>query len=81
MSAPYIGFGNDTLGRRPELHEGDEITCPSCGERHTVEEPVATDGTKGLLGFYKCGDTPYLAAVAGRSVIGTPSDVHGDVDL
>jgi hypothetical protein len=64
---PYVGFSNQTLDRLPAVKPGDEITCGVCGKRHALE--AAADGSTLLL-FYKCGETLYLGAVRGRSVVG-----------
>lgn len=72
-----IGFGNDTLNKQPVLKKGDKITCPRCGEQHTVvagKDSETGDDTN-LVMFYKCEGKAYLAGVAGRSVMGVPSDL------
>lgn len=78
---PYIGFGNDTLAKLPVVHAGEMVKCPHCGGEHEML-PSTSDGqpTEKLM-FFKCGETTYLGAVQGRLVVGTPSDVHGEVDL
>jgi hypothetical protein len=32
-----------------------------------------------LVMFYRCGEKQFLAGVAGRSVLGVPSDVRGSL--
>ena len=73
MSVPYIGFGNDTLAKRPALLAGDLVDCHKCGDKHVVE------GSKpdGFLLFYKCGCDSYLAGIKGRSIVGAKPDVSG----
>lgn len=80
---PFVGFTNDTLSRQPRLAEGDEITCPHCRATHVVEagkavpaDPPLATGSEAppLILFYSCGGKPYLAAVAGRSVISIRPD-------
>lgn len=79
MSTPYIGFGNDTLGQQSRLKDGDKITCPNCKGTHQVESGTE-DGVKtDLLLFYKCGETTYLAGMAGRCVAGIKPDVSGKI--
>ena len=72
---PYIGFSNETLAKLLPAKAGDEIYC-KCGSRHRL---VAADDGSELLLFYRCGDQSFLGAVAGKLVVGTPSDVHGDL--
>ncbi len=76
MSTPYIGFGNDTLAKCPALRPGDEIHCSRCGCMHTVEGP---DDGGDLLLFCRCQGKSYLVGVKGRSIVGVPSDVHGEL--
>ena len=75
---PFVGFGNDTLARQPRVYKGDVIECPHCGGEHIAEAGKNGDGSESeLILFFKCGDNAYLAAVAGRLVIGTPADMSG----
>jgi hypothetical protein len=80
MGTPYIGFGNDSLKNAPPLTHGDVITCPRCGEVHTVEGGKNEKGeiTDTVLA-YKCGDKLYLAGVAGKCVIKKKPDVSGKI--
>ena len=77
---PYVGFGNDTLGKLPPLKAGDEIGCPNCGEAHEAFAPRADDGSTPLL-FYCCGEGTFLAGVGGKNVVNVKADVVGKVDL
>ena len=80
MTTPYIGFGNDTLSRQPAAKENDMIRCPRCLKRHKLSGAKDAEGNPtAVLLFYKCGKHSYLAAVAGRSVIGVKADVKGDL--
>ncbi len=81
MTTPYIGFGNDTLGKLPRVTVGQKIVCPRCGLLHELEagkndrgEPVDT------LLFYRCGEKAYLGAVAGRLTIKVKPDVSGRLE-
>lgn len=74
MSAPYIGYGNDTLQRLPIAKTGDLLVCPSCGKQHALEgEPT------GLILHFRCGEVTMLGAVNGRLVVGVKPDVAGQV--
>ena len=75
---PYIGFSSGTLDELPTVKAGDLIICPHC---HTVHEVEPCDDGSFLLGFYKGGDTPYLAAVNGRLVAGVKADCSRSVDF
>lgn len=67
---PYVGFGNDVLSRQPTLRIGDQVACPHCGKRHRVKGATNERGeVTDLLLYYKCGKTPYLAGVRGRSIM------------
>lgn len=75
---PFIGFDNDTLNRQPRICKGDVVECPHCGGEHIAKAATKEDGSESkMLLFYTCGDNAYLAAVAGRLVIGTPADMSG----
>ena len=78
---PFVGFSNDTLGKLPTARRGMLIDCPHCGGSHELQ--CAKDGNgdpTDLLHFFKCGEQAYIGAVAGRLVVGTPSDVSGTVE-
>jgi len=66
-----LAIGNNELGEPA----GDTIKCPFCKGEHPIEfgtsRRVLEDGTLsepevGTLGFYKCGDSSYLASINGR---------------
>lgn len=76
MSTPYIGFGNDTLGKMPQVAIGDQIICPQCQCVHKLE---GDDNGGDLLMFYRCGESSYLGAVARKLVAGLKPDVSGSV--
>lgn len=72
---PYIGFGLDTLEKRPEMKIGDVITCPYCKKRHRIKGAKSESGEMdNILLFFKCRGKIYLAGVAGKSVIGLKPD-------
>lgn len=79
MSIPYVGFSNETLNSCPRVKEGDLIKCPQCGDQHAIEFGTSNGKKSDAIGFYRCGDSTYLGAVAGRLVIGKSSDVSGDL--
>ena len=65
-----LAIGNNELGEPA----GDTITCPFCEGEHLIEfgtsRRVLEDGTLSepevsTLGFYKCGDSSYLASING----------------
>jgi len=67
---PFCAIGNDEFCEPV----GETIVCPLCGQIHPIEYgyKVNADGTKTpskILGYYKCGNDAYLAAVNGRSVM------------
>ena len=70
-------IGNDELELLPAAPEA--ITCPHCGSEHPIEygtsRTLKKDGSgwtdpvpSKLLGFYKCGDTSYLATLNGKLI-------------
>lgn len=73
---PYIGFGNDTLARQPDLKAGDLVDCPICKGKHEV-----FDSKPPMMLFFRCGDTSYLAGMKGKSTMHVPSDCSGKVDV
>lgn len=70
MTAPTIGFSNETLERLPHVRSGDTVDCPVCRRRHTLKPSRDQDGraSETLLVFV-CGDEPYLGALNGRLVV------------
>ena len=75
---PFVGFDNETLNRQPRIRKGDVVECPHCGGEHIAQAATNEDGSESeLILFYSCGESTYIAAVAGRLVIGTPADVSG----
>ena len=76
MSTPYIGFGNDTLGKMPLVAIGEPIICPLCTQVHKLK---GDDNGGDLLMFYRCGNKTYLGAVSRRLVAGIKPDVSGKV--
>ena len=77
---PYIGFGNETLGKNPVLNLGQRIVCPGCGKQHRVRGGRNEDGQEhDLLMYYQCGGHAYICGVRGRSVLGVKADVSGEV--
>lgn len=79
MSTPYVGFGNDTLGKMPKVADGDPIICPHCQGVHKLESAMSEGKKTDLLMFYKCGTKDYMGAVSGRLVAGLKPDVSGRV--
>ena len=71
MSDNYVAVGKHELGEPV----GETVPCPHCGAEHAVEygtsRRLLPDGTwskpepSKLLGFYRCGDSLYLASVDG----------------
>ena len=75
---PYIGFSNNTLETLPEVKKGDTVACKKCGKDHALRPAKDRDGNDSILLLsYKCGDTSYVAAIGGRLIMGTKSDVSG----
>lgn len=69
---PVVSFSNEELNGKPEMHPGDMVPCNMCGGEHPVTCSTGEDGKPStMLMFYRCGDTCYLAAVAGKSVLKT----------
>lgn len=64
-----FSIGNDELDASPDLNIGDAILCPHCRGSHIVEGGTSDGEKSNLLLFYKCGETPYLAGVAGKNVM------------
>ena len=79
MATPYVGFSNDTLQQAASLKNGDMITCPHCGNKHGIECGKEDGKETDLLMFYRCGETSYLAGIAGRAVGGITPDVSGNI--
>jgi len=79
----YIGFSNETLGKRPRVKKGDTFRCPRCGEEHVLV--AGTDSRTGeevdIVLFYRCGDDWYLGALNGHLVVDVPPDVSGELDI
>jgi len=60
----YLAIGNDELKNRPEVHDGDMITCPRCGRTHALYAAKDDKGEKDeTILAYKCGGVVCLAAV------------------
>ena len=79
MSTPYIGFGNDSLAKLPDVVEGQEVPCNGCSGMHPLECAKNKEGEKSnLLMFYRCpsGKT-YLGAVNGKLTMFKKPDVSG----
>ena len=36
MYTPFVAIGNGELDKNPEVHKGDLILCPHCGDTHPV---------------------------------------------
>lgn len=79
MSTPYIGFGNDTLSKMPKVGDGDPIICPKCQSVHKLECGTKNGNKDDFLMFYRCGESSYLGAIAGRLVAGVTPDVSGKI--
>lgn len=81
VSTPYIGFGNDTLERQPEVRIGSRIRCPKCKRFHKLMPfHKSWNGVEPApLAFYLCKKQPYLGAVNGRLIAGLKPDVSGEV--
>ncbi len=69
----YVGFSRETLERCPELHAGEGIDCPACGERHEVQ--IAEDDPRLLV--YSCRGKVWIGGAHGRCVVGVRADVTG----
>jgi len=88
---PYIGFSNATLAKALPLKAGDLVLCPRCNAEHPVSagEPSTRWNPKTqdfgpspdpmILFFYKCGNETFIAGIDGKSVMGVPVDVKGEV--
>lgn len=65
-----IGFGNDELKGKREVHAGDMVKH-KCGEFHELMPATnASDGTPDTsLLYVLCKGTPYLAAIDNRLVL------------
>ena len=62
-----FSISNDEEKRLPPL--GETVTCPKCQQAHEVLYGTNDKGEESrLLGFYKCGDTTYLAGINGKDV-------------
>ena len=77
---PYIGFSGTTLSKQQRMAAGQQITCPTCGGKHALECGMRAGKESDMLLFYRCGDSAFLAAVDGRSIMDVPSDCHGAVN-
>lgn len=75
MSEPFIAIGADEFGG----NLSDTIQCPHCGQRHAIEQSgpsrsydpdtnTWTEGPAGLLQFYQCGESTYLAGIRGKGL-------------
>lgn len=65
-----FSIGQDELEQCPYVEEGDEIHCPTCDGRHTLEAATKQDGSKStLLLFYRCGKAAYLGAIDHRALV------------
>jgi hypothetical protein len=73
---PYIGFSAATMAKQPLIAAGDFVDCPKCGSFHEV---IDAD-PPGILVFYRCGPTSYLAGIRGRCVVGLRADVSGAIE-
>jgi hypothetical protein len=76
MNTPYIGFGNDTLNKLPEVKIGDSFQCPDCNQIHWLR---GDDNGGNILLFYRCGEGIRLGAVNGRFIVYTQPDVSGEM--
>ncbi len=83
QAVPYVGFENATLEKLPPLIAGDDLDCPHCGGTHAAEAggDPDTGGTSEMLLFYHCGQTMYLAGVAGKNVTDARADISGEASL
>ena len=80
MSTPYIGYGNDTLGKQPRVADGDRFICPDCNEQHALEAARDANGQKtDLLLFYRCQGKSKLGGVSGQLIVGVKCDVSGEL--
>jgi len=60
----FFAIGNYELQDQPEVHEGDMIICPHCGDSHQLEAGTNKDRNKNeIILIYRCGENMYLAAV------------------
>ena len=79
MGVPFIGFGNGDLEGRPEVKAGQSVICPHCSMPHVLEAGLDDKGNVvHTLYFISCGESSYLAAVAGKLVLNLPPSVSGE---
>lgn len=64
-------IGNEELRDCPPLEVGDAVTCPHCGEQHTVHLTTVKDGSPGEIMYYKCPETgrSHIAGYKGKFVM------------
>ena len=79
MTEPYVGFGDDKLKKCPAAHDGMEIECFRCGKTHTLKMHDSDQGTKTVMGTYRCGGKAYLGAVMGKLVANVNPCVKGKI--
>jgi len=82
IGTSYIGFGNDTLAKLPDVTEGEEVPCSGCSGMHPLRCGRDEQGEKSnLLLFYSCPSSgkTYLGAIKGKLMMFKKPDVSGSL--
>jgi len=66
FKSPLTMYTDKELEAAPPAHEGQYIRCHRCGGQHKLRA-----SSKGLLLYYICSGTEWLAGVKGKLVIET----------
>lgn len=65
-----VSFSNEELAAIPKAVEGVAFMCPKCGELHALPSGETMTPRKDTqLVFYLCGNSVYIAAVAGKLIV------------
>lgn len=68
---PFIAVDASDLGA---YLTGTDVHCSKCGGSHTVQYGTTQENGKTVpsktLGFYKCGDSSYMATIKGKLLRG-----------
>jgi hypothetical protein len=56
------------------IKAGDLISCPRCGEQHTVQAGTDDNGDVTML-YYPCGEGVCIIPLVGPYGSGTPNDI------
>ena len=82
MGTSYIGFGNDTPAKLPDVAEGEEVPCGDCSGMHPLRCGRDEEGEKSnLLLFYSWAGSgkTYLGAINGKLMMFKNPDVSGNL--